>query len=389
MKKYILIILLLILGTIAYHKYSNKSLPHFSKEVTNGVTILNLSGSYKQMGIEFGLLESHELATYYQNLMANPQIIDMKNTKNLKAAIYLYYKLPENFKDYFKGVAEGSGLSLLQILRISASLPLSYVSSCSALLTDAKVNINHHNIIVRNLDARQNIINLIPVNSRVIVSIMNKQTTLIGSLINLPAATIINKNRILLEANNGMMSYKNAIYKNQFNLVIMNQAALEFSDFPEIEDYLLHNLPSTAYISGIISPSQTAYLEISPIKAQVGIQGIDKHIITYTNFFEDKLFAQQPEYNLNNDSKTQAERRYVNLVIQTKKYKYEKNHKFTSNDLKTIITTPINQGGPFAEPGMKAISNPDITVYSIYYDADLNQLSIYPEITHQWVNILI
>lgn len=390
MKKFLLIILLVIffaiLAGIAYCKLFNKPLPPFSKQVTNGVTVLHLSGNYEQMGTEFGILESQELNTYYQKLMANTQIIDMSNNKNMRATIYMYSRLPSDFRNYLRGVAAGSDLSLLKILRISASLPLSYVSSCSVLLTDGTVNANQHNIIVRNLDARQNIMNLIAPDSRAIVSILNNQTVVIGSLINLPAATIINKNRILLEANNGMLSESKPYYRNQFNVTLMDQAALQFSDVDKVENYLSHNLPSTAYLTGIISPSQIAYFEIAPTVAKEGCADINKHIIAYTNFFIDPVLAQQPRYDLNNDSKTQAVRRYLNLTALAKKDIATK-HKFSSDDLKSIITTPINDGGPFAEPGKIAKNNPDVTVYSIYYDANLNQLSIYPQSTHRWVNV--
>lgn len=384
MKKVILMIMAVGMSGLIYAS----SPDHGTKTIKNGITILNLTGTDQEMGVQYGQFEQQELQFYYQGLLSNPQIINFNDPTTEQYVQLIYSELPESFQQILQGIAIGSNMSLLQIQQMVAAEPLSLAFGCSVLMTSESVNANKHNAIVRNFDTL-NIVNSLQLpNSRVIITILNNKKVLIGSLINIPAATVINKDGVFVEENNGLSSDPTINPQQPFNTITLNDKAFhKNTNVDEIIYGLLTELPSSAYMVGIVSESNApTYLEIAPTKSLIGTNTPNNNIIVYTNVFNDNVVNNQIYYTESHDTPSQAVRRFAQLESLAIN-QYKTNTLFTENDLKNIITTTIASGGAFETVGEISLTNPDTTVFSVYYDPVDKLLSIYPQDTKVWTDI--
>jgi len=117
--------------------------------------VAELSGTFHQMGRQYGLLLGHQLAEFYQVSVADFLVGEIGvPPDDLAAAGSAYYgELPQIFKDYLDGMAETSGLTVEQTHIMAGSLPAllegggcSSISAWGDYTTDGKV------LTGRNLD---------------------------------------------------------------------------------------------------------------------------------------------------------------------------------------------------------------------------------------------
>ena len=108
--------------------FSNNYKLHGQRYHYGKITLLNLHGTYCNMGHEYGYLEKHNLQKFYQQLhylLVVQKKYDYKTLLVLANKVYQHY--PERYKNLLKGMSQTSGLSLQQHIFLNA---FEYVLYC-------------------------------------------------------------------------------------------------------------------------------------------------------------------------------------------------------------------------------------------------------------------
>lgn len=99
------------------------------------INVLDLKGSYREMGRQYGSLMSEELQRLYQKAIID-HFMDKKGLSResmLNAAKGLYYFYPQRFKDIIQGMSETSGLSLDDQIIINALELYGLMPGCAGI----------------------------------------------------------------------------------------------------------------------------------------------------------------------------------------------------------------------------------------------------------------
>lgn len=86
----------------------------------NGITVVSLYGSWKQMGRQYGTLCNSYLKDVYQFVRVRFSKDEKKALEGLRVAERLYAHYPHRFKTFFAGMEETSGLNLDELKLINA-----------------------------------------------------------------------------------------------------------------------------------------------------------------------------------------------------------------------------------------------------------------------------
>jgi len=84
------------------------------------INILELDGTYRQMGRQYGGLLKAQLGEFYDIVISKYLIKEerMSYVKLLVLARILFYRYPAKFKEMFKGMSEASGISLNKLIML-------------------------------------------------------------------------------------------------------------------------------------------------------------------------------------------------------------------------------------------------------------------------------
>jgi len=104
-----------------------------SKYFNNGIAVVDLTGSWYEMGRQYGALLSCEIKDIYENMFLGHIVDGQGADKNIAKHIAerLYSNYPFRFKQFVKGIVETCGLTLEEFLFVNA---VQHV----AFLTDSK-----------------------------------------------------------------------------------------------------------------------------------------------------------------------------------------------------------------------------------------------------------
>jgi hypothetical protein len=402
--------------------------------------ILNLEGSYKDMGRQYGALLKEELQTLFTEM-------DAAIGFNQPGTQYLI-KLLENEKvmdgrerQLLEGMSGETGLSFDQHEFLNATLFFMYDAGCSAFSATGSQTEFGHTISGRNFDNPKGVFSTILRGKSILVIYNPKEQftgisqhrdnsvaamTQIGWIYGL---TNLNSKGIYIEYNNGtnsipippkdltnpdnpdnlfyiLRTVRDGLHQNLY-------AAFDGDSLEEV-DAMLAGKAAIATITQIADKDNVWHYERSPYENSRKIlageagpnPGIDAKWVFYydnpadmdifTNHFFYKDWSKQtnndPEkFNREHDSGSRSIARLINiqtLAAQAGKINPEK--------MKTIMTTHLlndGTGGPFI--GWE-LANPDVTHFTSVTDIEKKVMHIYPNVdsilyvdTHpvQWAEI--
>ena len=123
------------------------------------IPVLNLYGSYYDMGREYGKLEKNNLLIFHQAIF-QLLVVEKKNNEVmlLELANKIYTKYPQHYQDFLQGMSATSGLTLQQHIFINAFEYILYFnrfkkqSGCSAVVVWDKFTVTKEVIFGRNYD---------------------------------------------------------------------------------------------------------------------------------------------------------------------------------------------------------------------------------------------
>lgn len=173
----------------------------------NGLNILDLRGSWYEMGRQYGGLASRLLNDVYQNFMLPNMQREPDRVPFVQAVadnLYRYY--PHRLRLFFAGMAETSGLTLEQLKTVNVVEFSAAVFNCSAMAVWGDYAADNL-VYGRNYDAP----GFLPLGKDVLITVYHPSdgslaTATIGYAGEIYAVNGVNEKGIFLELNNGMPS---------------------------------------------------------------------------------------------------------------------------------------------------------------------------------------
>ncbi len=178
----------------------------------NQVRQITLIGSYKDMGYQYGSQQKAQILAYYKQDLV-PVYDEMEANPSGKKKVdgvinSLKASLPFEFKEFYLGMADGTGLNYDAILKIAYFFNFDFLGSCASLSSLDSKN-PQNNYIMHTYDGSQKffrilkdkitILNLYPNNG-------DEKTTLITFFGSLASFVGINSERLTLQLDNGLLS---------------------------------------------------------------------------------------------------------------------------------------------------------------------------------------
>lgn len=313
------------------------------------IDLLDLHGSYREMGEQYGRLERKKLHNFYQDITLFFIIKNKVPASSLnQIAETIFATYPYRFKEIFYGLSKTSGLTLHQLLIINAFEYYMFndqlngigaaSTKCSAIAVWPPYTKNGTLLFGRNYDFVTDITRF---KKYLTITVFHPQdaghaTAIVTFVGTLNATTEINSKKLFLELNSGGGSTHARVY-NRISTPIELLAMLIDSDNLRQLDEELHTInTNTAFIINIADPQHAISYEWS-IATVKKVEDKTSGLLVSTNHFVDPSWyttAQESDHYL-----TLTRRK--NLLALAKQFKGQ----IDLAQMKAILDTPIQQGG--------------------------------------------
>jgi len=305
------------------------------------IDVLLLSGTYKEMGRQYGGLMKDKLNVYADIVdvwVKQPgQAIEWVG----KAMIDTTLIYPERFRQIVEGMSETSGLSVKQL----SSIDLNY---CSAIAAWGDYTGGGPLVVGRNDD-----IPGLPegFENYWVFTVYNPSD---GSL---PCAFLsgvgavscdlgYNKNGLMLLADDGSVEGQPSAPDRVFFPIELTQFMFDSSNFQSLEAEVASTLPNMQNIILLADKDKAVSYELA-VNNTYKVPPTDVGLVVQTNHFLDPRWGKLPP-----PSSPTSYQRYSNLVNLAKKNK----GKIDPSVMMTMMSTPISEGGVF-RPGETALQH--------------------------------
>lgn len=331
-------------------KLTPSTLVNGQKVAYGTIDVLNLHGSYCEMGQQYGTLESGKLQQFYHRFylwMKAQHSTDLPQIQQIAQQLYDNY--PQRFKNLFLGMAQTSGLSLKQHIFLNAFEHIMYYNhltdqpGCSAIAAWGKNSINSQLIVGRNYDY---FVGHPEFKKMLSITVFHpadgaNSTAIITFLGTLNATTNVNEQGLYLELNNGypsakLLSRDSKHYANRMDTTIdLLSMMLDASTLKDL-DTQIHSLKSTAsYIINIANKHEAVSYEWTD-QHVVRVNTNPSDLLISTNHFLDPTWNIQQQDNL-----WDTLQRYDNLQELAQLYK----NQFSVETMKKLLEKPFDTAG--------------------------------------------
>lgn len=373
-------------------------------ENDTSLKVIELSGSYRDMGKEYGEKFKTQISSLYKNYHAK-----LYKLPSLGFFMQYYYSLIMNWreKEMIEGLSVGTGLTYLQAVEVDL-LPLVFMESsiknvdknnfprfygvhlqnCSFLSVNRVVNNKPDTLVARNMDFSSNMSTLLPYTILTILHPNNGDSsvamfTWIGAFY---GHTVVNNNYLFFEANDAESSVGGMnIFGGGIDLLHrITYAALKSKNLQEAENEL--TAPPAYLTSAIIGVSTRGYPDISPTslrieapsntRARAAMTQSNK-VNYFTNIYQGTGYKNE-HLTLNNcvgseginpkhDTPSHACTRYHNIQswLKTKRF-------YTLKSLEDFFIKPVDNDGVYQTGKLKKYPVDEISLYSIVGNVDKN-----------------
>jgi hypothetical protein len=316
--------------------------------MAGNLKVLELHGSYRSMGRQYGVLMKKDLSEIYDIISAD---FGKKPGVNydglLKVGRSIYKSCPQRYKEILSGIAETSGLGLDKELIID-SIEYSYLLSkdkCSAIAAWGNYASGGLLVFGRNYDYSPTLARY----ASVVVynpddgSIPVASVTFTGCIY---VTTGMNEKGLFLELNTGGPSLILA-YSNKVSAPVTLFSFMEDSQDLDQLDMRFHTShPHCAYIINVADQKEACSYEWAPF--DVRRRGPDRDgLLVATNHYLDPSWGIQMLGDTFLGGETidlgNTKKRRENLLALGEKYK----GKFTPETMMKIVSIPLEKGGAF------------------------------------------
>ena len=330
----------------------------------NGITVVSLYGTWREMGRQYGMLMKDRLdeVYFFVNTIIEYSVGNAQKARSIIAAQTA--QTPYRISEFFEGAAETSGLTVEQLQAVNAVERIGGLPKCSAAFCWGEYA-SGPLVIGRNYDYSDAFALL---KDDVAVTVYHPAdgslaTATIGYVGEIYAVNAINEKGIFLELNNGKPS---ANIKSP-NARITGTTAL-FSEMFEADDLeawdLFFNTTncSSSYIINIADSTRARSYEWCPVDVKQGGKDLPDGLLVSTNYYvnADWLFAVPSDA-----ASWEGLTRRKNLIALCEAEK----GKIDEQAMMKIIETPLEAGG----------AQNELTVY---------QIVIVPETKMLWLRVI-
>ena len=173
---------------------------------------IKLTGNYQEMGFQYGYQEKNGLLNYYKNQLL-PAYEHLLNDPRQAFLIPIVMKsldnnLPEEFKQFYYGMAQATGLSIEDIYKIAYFYDFDFTGGCSSF-SAIDSSLRKNNYVVHTYDGSQDFYKILK-HKTVILELHpnngDESITLVTFYGSLSGFFGINHEKLVLQLNNGMLS---------------------------------------------------------------------------------------------------------------------------------------------------------------------------------------
>ncbi len=258
--------------------------------------VVELRGTFKQMGRQYGLLLGPHIRGYYDTIV-NQYLLGEKGVAYadiLQQGRANYNSYPQIFKDYYEGIAETCGLSHDQVIILSSSFIDLYNTGCSSLSAWGDYTTDGYAIVGRNLDLLAPGIRKFAKYFQVVVwnptgypaSVAN--IDLMGSIF---YQTSMNSKGIFLELQNGQNCDTLSVPGRENVNNILLESLFRNTNPDEVDQWFKTNLPEIGLIMNSTFPSYATIYEWATFRVQ-GRSG--NGLVSASNDFTDPSWRNYP-----------------------------------------------------------------------------------------------
>lgn len=239
-----------------------------------GVKVLDLRGSWREMGRQYGYLAAADLAGMLDfmrlkgedPLIGTPESTAVEGSKSAKicaTAEKLVSRYPVNMMDILEGMAETSGLSLQQLKVVNAAEYAEADFACTGLAVWGDYSRRGRLIYGRNYDAAT----YSPIKKHIAVVVFHPTdgsltAATIGYLGEIFALNAINEKGIFLELNNGMMTTGfNVDYSMNASSTELFQLIFKAQNLDDVDKFFAETPSFAGFIIGVASPIEARAYE--------------------------------------------------------------------------------------------------------------------------------
>lgn len=361
---------------------------------TTNLTILNLHGSYDEMGQQYGMLAADQLKKIYNDIVK--LFFDKRNIKTAIAYVikeYFKFKIDPREREILNGMAKTSGLTYEQLLELDV-LPLlidlelvdlsgdnpdddpavvltklinNPTEHCSFVSVWGKQSQDHSMLVARNLDLSDNITSLVRYTNLVVYQPNNgdNKVAAFGFLGSIPGFSWVNNKGLFTEYNDGSNSVPGYDVPRGFlGLNINFYAMLSVANPTEFINYIKSRPTLMSNLTPIVNANQSLSIE-SPAKGTSTVltgQMENAHFFTnlYRTPFQGAKLTVESCIDKLKDTPSYACHRYHILENYL-----SNNPVINLEDLKILFTTLMDDNGIYHNG--KSVNYPvaEITAYTL------------------------
>jgi len=299
--------------------------------------IVQLSGSYREMGRQEGYLLNQQIHDYYNCSVIN-YFIQEKNMSHERLALdsmdrFNHY--PKRFREILLGISETSGLSL-ENLTILSRVP--YITAgCSAVFAWKDYSRDGSTVAGRNLDFYSTTNDFI---NYTIVCIYNPtdgshSVASVCRLTQLEIHTGMNDQGIFLEANDGSSSGGNIYFPSRITYI--GSFLFDFSTLEQLDAAVQSSRIDWATLLNVANEREARSYEWATFDLKRAIPSRDGFLASTNHFVNPDWGMALPDGDPNNTSLRRS-----NLLGLGEKYR----GKFDAKMMMNVLDTDIENGGP-------------------------------------------
>jgi len=340
--------------------------------------VLQLSGSYKEMGRQEGYLLKEQIHDYYNSSIINYFIKEnnMSYERMALDSLYKYNHYPKRFRDIISGISETSGLSLVN-LTILSRVP--YIApSCSAVFAWRDYSRDGSTVAGRNLDFYSTTEDFI---NYTIVCIYNPtdgshSVASVCRLTQLEIHTGMNDQGIYLEANDGSSSGGSIFFPNR--IMYLGSFLIDYSTLEQIDAAVHSSQIDWATLLNVADEREARSYEWATFDLKRAMPMRDG-LLASTNHFINPEWELAPLLGDPNNTTLRRD----NLLGLGERYR----GKFDSRVMMTVLDTDIENGGSSGDfTRLKVVAIPKerelwvkIPKYQNWTEIDLKELFLSQE----------
>lgn len=340
----------------------------FIKDKTH---ILELHGSFKQMGLQYGNLQKDRINDFYDDIVKVYSEMGLIKDfdKFIMSSVTRIDSYSDDMKEFISGISEGSGIEYHKIAAINSLMEL-IETGCSCIIAKEGFSKSGKTIMGRNFDYPSffskfnkylDVVILNPENAK--NSIM--MPTYTGQI---SAPQIFNSSGLALEVNNGIINDRPKGYNDPVTFL---EPLLKNTDLKSLKKDLKKMKAKSPIIFNVMDNNNSKTFEYTQDKVKT-TSGAIKGLLVSTNNFINSAWSKAIAV-LKFDTTLSAQRRanLINLAVGSKK-------NIDANKMMEILDTPLEKGGA---------TFPHATIYQFVYEPDQQKLFIKSSGYQNWNEI--